>query len=249
MNRKAIVLAAGKGTRLNSQHDMIPKAMREVGDKPLIRHVTDSLSFLDPKDIVVVVGFMGEAIQEYLGPAYTYAWQTEQKGTAHAVLCAREALGDFDGTVLVCFGDMPLLRRATYEAVLEKQESSGAAATVLTTVKDPPLAYGRIVRSADGSICDIVEQKECTPEQLKITELNVGVNAYPSRLMFEGLQKIKPAGVSGEYYLTALPPMLCAQGKTVESVQVSADEEIYGVNTPDDLEFARKVLANRIKGE
>lgn len=249
MRRKAMVLAAGKGTRLNSQRDMIPKAMREVAGKPLIAHVMDNLAFLPREDIIVVIGFMGEMIREYLGEDYVYAWQKEQLGTAHAVLSAAGLLEDYDGDILIGYGDMPLLTEQTYRAVLDTHQHTNADATVLTSVVDPPLPYGRIIRDETGRIIDIVEQKECTEEQARITELNVGVNAYRCGLMLRELRKLKPAARSKEYYLTALPPRLCAQGYRVKSVQVSASEEIYGVNTQEDLEFARKVLARRERPE
>ncbi|MDD4796618.1 MAG: NTP transferase domain-containing protein [Eubacteriales bacterium] len=245
MKQKAMILAAGKGTRLNSRRDKIPKAMRDVAGKPLIGHVLDNLTFLDPKDIIIVIGFMGDMIRDYLGDGYTYAWQQQQLGTAHAVLSAAPLLEGYDGDILIGYGDMPLLTERTYRAVLDTHRQTGADATVLTSIVDPPLPYGRIIRDAAGCITDIVEQKECTPEQALITELNVGVNAYRCPLMLTQLRNLKPAVRSNEYYLTALPPMLCAQGYRVESVLVSANEEIFGVNTQQDLEFAQKVLRGR----
>lgn len=242
---KAIVLAAGKGTRLHSEEFNLPKVLREALGKPLLGYVLSNISFVDKKDTCIVIGYMGEKVKKYAGEEYVYAVQSEQKGTGHAVMMAKEVMADYDGDVIIVYGDMPLFKSETYEAICKKHEESGAALTILTAdIKNPP-AYGRIIRDEKGGIKDIVEEKDCSEEQKKITELNVGVYVAEARLMFETLAGLKNNNAQGEYYLTDLPKMLIEAGKRVESYTTYDSEEIMGVNTPEELEFCEEVLKKR----
>ena len=172
---KALVLAAGKGTRLMSQEAKLPKVLREANGRPLIGYVLETINFIAPEDTTIVVGYMAEAVQEKLGDKYCYALQAEQKGTGHAVMCAQENFEGYDGDVLILYGDMPLFKKETYEAIVNVHKESGAALTLLTSIVDDPPAYGRIIRDENEKIVDIVEQKDATEEQRKIKELNVGI--------------------------------------------------------------------------
>ena len=242
---KAIVLAAGKGKRLHSEQFNLPKVMREANGKPLIRHVLGNINFIDKKDTVVVVGYMKEKVIENLGSDYLYSVQDEQKGTGHAVMCAAEHFENYDGDVLVLYGDMPLFKKETYKAVIEKHEKSGADCTLLTAIIDNPPAYGRIVRDEKtGKLSDIVEEKDCTPEQKNIKELNVGIYVFKSKLLFEGLKKLKNNNAQGEYYLTDMPKIFILEGKKVETHAITNEVEIYGVNTVEDLKFCEEQLKN-----
>lgn len=248
MNVKAVVLAAGKGTRLHSQEEAIPKVMREVAGRPMISYVMDHLSFLPKEDIIVVIGFMGEVVQEYLGPQYTYVWQREQKGTGHAVMTAAPLLEGFTGDVLVTFGDMPLILPETYRRVVDTHRATRAAATVLTAlVPPPPPAYGRILRDDKGRLQAIVEQRDCTPEQLLIREVHVGVNAFRAELLLSRLPMLRNDNRQGEYYITDLAPALARDGLPVEIVQIDDIEQIVGINTPEDLAQADDILARRAR--
>ena len=242
---KAIVLAAGKGKRLHSEQFNLPKVMREANGKPLIRHVLGNIDFIDKKDTVVVVGYMKEKVIENLGSDYLYSVQDEQKGTGHAVMCAAEHFENYDGDVLVLYGDMPLFKKETYKAVIEKHEKSGADCTLLTAIIDNPPAYGRIVRDEKtGKLSDIVEEKDCTPEQKNIKELNVGIYVFKSKLLFEGLKKLKNNNAQGEYYLTDMPKIFILEGKKAETHAITNEVEIYGVNTVEDLKFCEEQLKN-----
>ncbi len=242
---KAIVLAAGKGKRLHSEQFNLPKVMREANGKPLIRHVLGNIDFIGKKDTVVVVGYMKEKVIENLGSDYLYSVQDEQKGTGHAVMCAAEHFENYDGDVLVLYGDMPLFKKETYKAVIEKHEKSGADCTLLTAIIDNPPAYGRIVRDEKtGKLSDIVEEKDCTPEQKNIKELNVGIYVFKSKLLFEGLKKLKNNNAQGEYYLTDMPKIFISEGKKVETHAITNEVEIYGVNTVEDLKFCEEQLKN-----
>ena len=166
---KAVVLAAGKGTRLRTEGVDLPKVLRQAAGRPLLGYVLEELSFLEKEDVVLVVGYEREKVLSAY-PEYPHAVQEPQQGTGHAVQCAREALAGFDGSVLVCYGDMPLMRRATYESLIETHKREGNDCTLLSAVSDEELPYGRIVRKSDGSFSHIVEDKDCTPEEKAIRE-------------------------------------------------------------------------------
>ncbi len=242
---KAIVLAAGKGTRLQSEAFQLPKVLRMLCGKPLIGHVLESTAFIPSKDTVLVVGYMHEKVEAAVGDAYPYALQTEQKGTGHAVLAAEEYFTEYDGDVIILFGDMPMFTRSIYEDVIKKHQESGADLTILTCVLDSPLPYGRIVRDENGNVMDIVEQKDCTEEQKKINELNVGIFVAKSRLLFGALHQIGNNNAQGEYYLTDVPKILIREGKKVTTHSIYDEVAIVGVNTVEDLAFCEKHMKER----
>ncbi len=238
---KAIVLAAGKGKRLQSEKFNAPKVLREANGRALLSYVLDNINFIPQEDTVIVVGYMRDMVIEKTKGDYKFAVQEEQLGTGHAVASAKEYFKDYDGSVLVLYGDMPMLKKETYAAMVKTHEESGADCTFLTSISDSPLAYGRIVRE-NGKIVDIVEQKDCTPEQLKINELNVGVYVFNSKALFENLSKLRNNNAQGEYYLTDVPKLFIADGKKVESYTIGDTCEIYGVNTVEDLKFCEENL-------
>lgn len=240
---KAIVLAAGKGSRMAGEKHDLPKVMRLSNGKPLLRYVLDNIGFIPQKDTAIVVGYKKENIIEGVGGEYRYPIQKEQLGTGHAVKCAREALGDLSGDVLVCYGDMPLVTRATYEGVIAAHRQSGADCTVLTAVApNAGLHYGRIIRD-NGRFVDIVEHKDCTTEQLKVDELNVGIYVFQTALLFKMLEQLKTDNVQGEYYLTDVPRLLLAEGTgKVDTYTIYNSNEVYGVNTPEEMAFCEGIL-------
>ncbi len=232
---KAVVLAAGKGTRMFSERDELPKVMRPALGRPLISYVLGALDFLPPKDIVLVVGYRQEMVRAALGDVYSYAEQTVQQGTGHAVQCAEQALDGFDGPVLICYGDMPLVWRGTYENLLAAHREQGNACTLLSgrLPDNPP--YGRIVRDAQGRFVRVVEDGDCTPEQKAITELNAGVYVMESSVLFPALRALRADNAQGEFYLTDVPAMLLAQGRPVGVYTSEIPGEILGVNTIEQL--------------
>lgn len=242
---RAIILAAGKGTRLQSEKFNLPKVLRQLCGKPLLGYVLENMSFLAPEDISIVVGYMSEKVEAEIGGSYKYALQTEQKGTGHAVLAAESHFDGYDGDVIILFGDMPMFTREIYEGVIRKHEESGADLTILTAIAEAPLPYGRIIRGADGKVSDIVEQKDATEEQKAIRELNVGIFVAKSRTLFEALHKIGNNNAQGEYYLTDVPKILIREGRKVETHTIRDDVAIVGVNTVEDLEFCEKHMKER----
>ncbi len=243
-NVKAVILAAGKGTRLQSEQYRLPKVLREAGGQPLLHYVLEALDFLPKKDTIIVAGYMREKVMERF-PGYPYAVQAQQKGTGHAVQCAGEYLEGFDGTVLVCCGDMPLLKRETYEALLQVHEESDCACTFLTGTSSLDLPYGHILRDHNGEFLRVVEDRDCTPEQKSIRELNAGVYAFDCRELLACLGLLKNDNAQGEYYLTDVPELMRRRGGKIGVCCVELNEQILGVNTPEQLQTVEEYLADR----
>ena len=241
---KAIVLAAGKGTRLRTEGEDLPKVMRLACGRPLLSYVLEGLSFLDAKDIILVVGYKKEHVLAEYG-RYPHAVQEQQLGTGHAVLAAAPLLEGFDGAVLVCCGDMPLITRETYQALVDAHFREGNACTVLSSVTEKPLPFGRIIRDSGGAFLKIVEEKDCTPEEKAVTELNAGVYVFQAPLLLPALKKLKNNNAQGEYYLTDVPELLLKQGEKVGVCRRALGEEIVGVNTLEQLHEVERILRAR----
>ena len=240
-NVKAVVLEAGKGTRLQSETCQLPKVLREANGQPLLHYVLEALSFLPKEHTVIVAGYRKEQVMERF-PAYPYAVQAEQKGTGHAVLCAREQLAGFDGTVLVCCGDMPLIKRETYEALLREHEGNDCPCTFLTGTCREDLPYGRILRDKNGEFLRVVEDRDCTAEQKAIRELNAGVYAFDCKELLRCLSLLKNENAQGEYYLTDVPELMRQAGGRIGVCCVELDEQIIGVNTVEQLNEVERYL-------
>lgn len=241
---KAIVLAAGKGTRLQSEAMDLPKALRKVDGKPLIRYVLDNLGFLRPQDIAIVVGFLKEKVREEIGGDYHYV---EQKppfdGTARATLCARGVWPDLGEPVLVCYCDMPFLSRESYETMFETHITSGVGHTLLAAMVDPPPPFGRLIREGSGRLIDIIEDSAATPEQRKITEVNVGLQVLDGKRMWGWLEKIDNDNPKREYYLTGVTRVLAAEKIAQTTVLLENFQETLGINTMEDLALAESIVA------
>ena len=243
-NLKALVLAAGKGTRLATEGIDLPKVMRLALGKPLIGYVLDELGFLDKKDIIVVVGYKRDYVTAAF-PDYNFAIQAEQLGTGHAVMCAADHLKDYDGNVLICYGDMPLLSRETYTALAETHVEEGNDCTILTGIVIEDLPYGRIIRDENGGFVEVVEDRDCTPEQKKIRELNIGVYVYKAQELLKSLSELNTDNAQNEYYLTDVPAIIRARGGKIGICKRSLGHEILGVNTVAQLEEAEGYLREK----
>ena len=241
---KAVVLAAGKGTRLQTEGCDLPKVMREACSRPLLGYVLDAISFVDKKDIVIVAGYKREDIMAQFGD-YTYAVQAEQLGTGHAVMSAEDALKGFVGNVLVCYGDMPLLTRGTYEALVAAHRDGNNVCTILSSSSEEKLPYGRIVRDQNGAFLKIVEDKDCTEEEKAIKELNTGLYVFESKKLLPALKMLKNNNAQGEYYLTDIPAILRAEGARIGICTLDLGSEIIGVNTIEQLQQVEEVLRRR----
>ncbi len=232
---KAIILAAGKGKRLQQEGVDAPKVMRLAAGEPLLRHVLNALDFIPREDVTLVLGYKKEQVLAAF-PQYPWAEQAEQLGTGHAAACGLQELGDYEGDVLVCAGDMPLLKKTTYEALVEEHRAAGNACTVLTGTADiPSKGYGRILRDEKGDFLTVVEDRDCTPEQAAINELNTATYCFNAADLRQALSLVRNENAQGEYYLTDVPAILKAQGKKVGVCCRHLGLEIIGVNTPEQL--------------
>lgn len=238
---KVVVLAAGKGTRLKIEDSNAPKAMRTACGKPLLWYVLDSLSFVNKEDVIIVVGYEKEQIIERF-PGYAFALQAEQLGTGHAVMAAAEELAGFNGAVLVCYGDMPVIKRSTYEVFLREHFEQDNDCTILTGESSVPLPYGRVVRGSDDVFLHVVEDRDCTPEQKKITELNSGVYVFKTPKLIGALGDLRNDNVQREYYLTDVPAIIRAGGGKVGLCRLDLGNEIIGVNTVEQLVMVENIL-------
>jgi UDP-N-acetylglucosamine pyrophosphorylase len=242
-----VIMAAGKGTRMKNP-DMA-KVMYTVNDKPMVEHVVDLALTLRSSRTIVVVGWQKESVIAHLaetGKPVDCVEQSPQLGTGHAVMQAEGPLRDFSGDVLVLSGDVPLLTHGTAEMLLDHHRSTGAVATVLTAVLDDPAGYGRVIRGPAGNVVAIVEHKDATEEQRRIREINSGIYVFDSTHLFDGLRHITPDNSQKEYYLTDVFQYLWRHHLPVAAVSAEEPIEIRGVNTVDQLEEARAVLAQRL---
>ncbi|UXZ53941.1 bifunctional UDP-N-acetylglucosamine diphosphorylase/glucosamine-1-phosphate N-acetyltransferase GlmU [Halomonas sp. 7T] len=219
-----VILAAGKGTRMRSQ---MPKVLHSLAGKPMVQHVLDTAAGLNPTRIHVVIGHGAEQLRASLAEsAVSFALQTEQKGTGHAVAQAQPQLGS--GKVLVLYGDVPLIRRESLHALLAQVDEQHMG--LLTVTLDDPNGYGRIVRNEAGDAVAIVEQKDADPAQLAITECNTGIMAMTSAQLKRWLPQLSAENAQGEYYLTDVIAMAAKEGINVCTAQPASAVEVEGVN-------------------
>ena len=242
---RAIVPAAGKGKRLQKLSGDMPKAMFPVGGRPMLEIVLENLDFIDEKNIYIVVGYGKEQIMERFGDRYHYAEQKEQLGTGHAVMMCAEDFKDFDGTVVVTFGDMPLFRRSEFYKMCRQHEQTGAACTLITAQNPELKLWARILRDEQGKFCSIIEGKDCNDQQAKIKELFAGVLVFDSKALFALLPELGCANVQHEYYVTEVPELMVSHGLKVETYFTEDGNDLRGINTPEDLEICEKILQER----
>ena len=242
-NLTAVILAAGKGTRMKSK---LPKVLHKVGGHPMLEHVMDAAEAAGCRDNVVVIGHGAELVRELVGDRARIALQAEQLGTGHAVLQAADTLKDFTGTVMILCGDTPLLEAEELKKFYAEHVKSGAAATVMSALMEDPFGYGRILRDANGDVAGIVEQKDASEEQKLIKEINTGNYCVEAPLLFEVLRTLGNNNAQGEYYLTDVLAKLRAMGKKVGGVITADSEMIMGVNSRRQLAEAESVMRRRI---
>lgn len=230
----AIVLAAGKGTRMKSER---AKVTFPLADKPMIQRVVDTALELNCSKISVIVGWKKETVIACLDEddRIEYHEQNEQLGTGHAVLMAADSFADFDGDVFILCGDVPLLTANTLQRMYAEHQDSKAACTVLTAILSDAGKYGRMLRDAQGSLCGIVEYKDATDEQRQIKEFNTGIYCFDSRELFSALSQISNQNEQQEYYLTDTISILYKQGKMISNVILEDHMEVSGVNSQQQL--------------
>ena len=228
MPTRIVVLAAGKGTRMKSR---LPKVLHPLAGKPLLAHVLDTATSLKPASINVVIGHEAETVRNTIKHDVVWAMQTEQLGTGHAVQQGLEGIDDED-TVLITYGDVPLTRASTYQSLLDvcNEKTIG----LLTLIMDDPTGYGRILRDA-GAITGVVEQKDASPEQLRVCEVNAGVVSIKGGLLRDLLSRIDSNNAQGEYYLTDIHELAVKDGLSIVAVHPDDAWEVDGINSRAQL--------------
>lgn len=228
----------------------LPKVAHRVAGEPMVRWVVEACREADASPIVLVVGHGADVVRgifENDRDDIEFVTQHEQKGTGHAVLCARESLAGFPGEVLVLAGDGPLIRAETLETMLAHHRESNAAATLATSVIEDPTGYGRIVRDAAGRFQAIVEERDASCDVKRIHEIYPSYACFNPRKLFPILETLTPNGKSGEYYITDVFTTLLKQGERVEVVAAVPPEDVLSINTPGQLAQVDAILTSRLE--
>jgi bifunctional UDP-N-acetylglucosamine pyrophosphorylase/glucosamine-1-phosphate N-acetyltransferase len=242
----ALILAAGKGTRMKSD---LPKVMHPALGRPMVEWVVDAARAVGCTPVVLVIGHGAEIVRAHFDhrAGTEFVMQMPQLGTGHAADMARPLFerGQLGDEVLVLCGDGPLIRAQTLRTLLDTHRASGAAATLATAVIPDPQGYGRIQRDAHGNFARIVEQKDATPEQLGIREINPSYYCFRTADLFDALRRVTNQNASGEYYLTDVFELLLRDGKRVSVVDAVPAEDVLSVNTPEQLAEVTRILQSR----
>lgn len=240
----AVILAAGKSKRMQSE---LPKVLHQVCGRPMVEHVLDAARHAGASRIVVVVGHKADEVQAALShhEDVTFALQSEQLGTGHAVMCCESELTGHEGNVLVLTGDTPLLKGESLKSLLDEMSEQGAVCVVGTAETENNKGLGRIVRDEAGNFLRIVEEKDASDEEKKIIEINTGCFAFAGPALLKALKDVQPNNAQGEYYLTDCAEILKNQGATVAAVCRLDITEAMGVNTQEQLAEVEQVMQAR----
>ena len=237
-----VVLAAGKGTRMKSA---LPKVLHRVGGKSMLQHVLDAASAAGARRNIVVVGFGGEQVKEAIGEQAEFVVQKEQLGTGHAVQQAADLLQNETGTVMVLCGDTPLLTGDLLKRLYEEHLAADAKATVLTAIMPDATGYGRIIRTASGTVEKIVEHKDATEAERQVREVNSGIYCFAAKELFTALSEVTCDNAQGEYYLPDVLEILRKKGEKIWAVAADDYESTLGINSRVQLAGAEKILRRR----
>ena len=248
--RTVIILAAGEGKRMRSA---LPKMLHPLLGRTLLGHVIAATTALHPSRRIVVVGHGADQLTAHLAeidPSATTVLQAQQRGTGHAARLALEGAGPESGTVVVVNGDVPLLRPGTLSSLVETHEAAGAAATILTADVENPYGLGRIIRNPEtGAVDAIVEERDATPDQRRVSEINAGVYAFEAGLLVQALGKLTTHNEQGEEYLTDVIALLVDSDRTVVAHATGDPTEVLGCNDRVELAGLRALLRDRINTE
>lgn len=242
---RGLILAAGKGSRFQKETgEAFPKVLRPVLGRPMVRFVIDALNNAGVADITLIVGFQAHAVIGELGDTYSYVLQPEQKGSGHAVACARNAFEGYTGNLAVMCGDSPLFTAETIRRITREHEAGNAAVTLASAVLEDPFGYGRIRRSSTGRIVGVVEEKCASAAERDIKEVNGGAYAFDAAWLFGNIDQMA-VNEAGEYNLTDMVRVAIEQGRQVSAVECDPTE-LLGVNTPEQLAIIENILCNRV---
>ncbi|WP_239734758.1 bifunctional UDP-N-acetylglucosamine diphosphorylase/glucosamine-1-phosphate N-acetyltransferase GlmU [Mammaliicoccus sp. G-M28] len=243
MQKYAVILAAGKGTRMKSK---LYKVLHPVAGEAMVQHVIDSVKNAGVETVVTVVGHGAEKVKETIGHTSQFVHQEEQLGTAHAVKTAKDILGNSKGTTIVVCGDTPLISDETISSLLTFHENENAVATVLSAKVSNPFGYGRIIRDKSGLVSEIVEQKDASEGQVEVNEISSGIFAFDNEKLFETLEKVQNDNAQGEYYLPDVIRILKEEDEKVAAYITDDVDGIMGVNDRVQLAKAEQKMKERI---
>ena len=238
-----VILAAGQGTRMKSA---LPKVLHQIAGRPMIERVLQTAYAVNPDTITVIVGHQAEMVRIQLGtvPNIGFALQEPQLGTAHALQQAEPLLTGRLGTVVLLSGDVPLLSGGTLKRLVDTHRGSGAAATVVTATVERPYGYGRIVRTR-GQVSRIVEERDASLSQRKITEINSGIYAFDLAPLFDALRSIASQNAQGEFYLTDVIAIYRRRKLLVETLLIDDAQEIRGINSRSELAEVSRLVRQK----
>ena len=239
----AVVLAAGKGTRMKTNK---AKVVHKIYGKEMVKRAVETAFKAGIKDIIAIVGHKRDEVEAVLGDSVSYAYQEELLGTGHTVMQAIPYLKDRKGKVVILYGDVPIVRPETIQKLITKSIRDEEQATILTAILSEPTGYGRIIRDEDSKVREIVEEKDATDEQRKITEINSGLYCFDIQELILALEKLTPNNSQEEYYLTDVIKIMNEKGLKVGAMIVEDKTEILGVNDRAQLEMLTRILRIRI---
>ena len=240
----AVVLAAGKGTRMKSD---LPKVLCQANGRPLVEYVLDSLRAAGVEKIVVVVGYKADDVKQQLShyDNLEFVLQSEQLGTGHAVMMGRDSIGAHDGGVVVVAGDSPMLQSDSVKALIDEYSASKPGCVLGSLLHEDPTGLGRIVRDSDGKFTGIVEEKDATDEQRKINEVNMSTYVFDAQKLIGTLDRLKSDNSQNEYYITDVPAIMLSDGEDVRALSVLKPIEALSVNTVEHLASVEKAMAEQ----
>ena len=241
MNNKLsiIIMAAGKGTRMQSD---IPKVLHKLSGDTLLNHVIKAAKKLLPDKIIIIIGHQLELVKEsVLSNDILYSIQSNQYGTGHAVMQAKDHLKEFKGDTLVLSGDVPLIKTSTLSSLINNHKSGAHDASMLTADFRNPDGYGRVIRNIDGSLEKVQEHKDCNEEELKINEINSGIYLFNNQKLFDSLPKLNKNNEQSEYYLPGILSMMVSSGEKIGLEKIKNNVEIQGVNTLEQLSYLENI--------
>ncbi|MBO4856050.1 MAG: NTP transferase domain-containing protein [Bacilli bacterium] len=250
MNKYAIILAAGKGTRMQSIDPNHSKVSYPILGKPIINYVLDTLKPLDFKKEVVVVGFGGEITKSLVEKECDVVWQKEILGTGHAVLQAESLLKDLEGETLIIYGDTPLVSPQTISSIIHIHEKEKNALTVVSAILPDATGYGRMIREEKSNhLLAIREETDCSEYELGISEANTGICVFDNKLLFKYLKKMDNKNTRKLFYLSQLVELMLKDNLPVGSYVVEDMIEVFGINDRIQLAYAAKIMRKRINNK
>ncbi len=239
---KAVILAAGKGTRMKSD---LPKVVHTIDGKCLVDYAIEAAKGAGADEVCLVVGYKSDVVKESIqNKDVAFVMQEEQLGTGHAVKCAKEFMGE-DGQTMILFGDTPLITAKTLKNLADYHKEKGNTVTVLSAMMEDPTGYGRIIRDEKGNFVKSVEHKDANEKELASHEVNSGMYIFDTKELKEALEKITPNNAQGEYYLPDTLTIIKEKGLRVDAYALDDPEDITGVNDQEQLKAATEIIHAR----